>query len=124
MRRRFFLSRRDGAVLVRTRPEKGLLGGMTEIPGTPWSTDFDEKLAPSQAPLKADFRKLDTSIEHAFTHFSLRLSIYIAEVGEDSGTPNGYRWTPAASLEHQAFPSVMRKVIEAVRKNGAIVRVE
>src|ERR1019366_7791005 len=40
----FFVRRRDGAVLVRTRPPKGLLGGMTELPGSPWSADFDEAL--------------------------------------------------------------------------------
>ena len=33
----------DGFVLVRTRPAKGLLGGMTEVPTTEWSTDFDEE---------------------------------------------------------------------------------
>ena len=54
----FFVRRRDGAVLVRTRPEKGLLGGMTELPGSSWDADFDEALAPSQAPLKAPFHRL------------------------------------------------------------------
>ena len=37
----FFVRRQDGAVLVRTRPSKGLLGGMVELPGTDWETDFD-----------------------------------------------------------------------------------
>ncbi|HYU11045.1 MAG TPA: A/G-specific adenine glycosylase, partial [Stellaceae bacterium] len=31
----FWLSRGDGAVLLRRRPEKGLLGGMIELPSTP-----------------------------------------------------------------------------------------
>ncbi|MGH6936971.1 MAG: A/G-specific adenine glycosylase, partial [Methylocella sp.] len=37
----FFVRRRDGAVLVRTRPPTGLLGGTTEIPGTGWEVHFD-----------------------------------------------------------------------------------
>lgn len=114
----FFVRRRDGAVLVRTRPEKGLLGGMTELPGSVWSADFDEALAQSQAPVKAPFRKLESAIEHAFTHFALRLSIYVVELGEDISAPNGYRWTPARDLDNEAFPGVMRKVIEAVRRSG------
>ena len=35
----FWLTRGDGAVLLRRRPEKGLLGGMTEIPSTPWRSE-------------------------------------------------------------------------------------
>ncbi len=116
----FFVRRRDGAVLVRTRPEKGLLGGMTELPGSSWDADFDEASAQSQAPLKAPFHKLATSIDHSFTHFALRLSIYVTEVGEDRRAPSGYRWTPARNLDKEAFPRVMRKVIDAVRQSGGI----
>src|SRR5579875_1285161 len=32
----FWITRPDGAVLLRRRPERGLLGGMIEIPSTPW----------------------------------------------------------------------------------------
>ena len=32
----FVLSRKEGAVLLRKRPAKGLLGGMDEVPSTPW----------------------------------------------------------------------------------------
>ena len=46
----FVAVRADGSVLVRTRPLKGLLGGMTEVPTTPWSDDFDETTAIEQAP--------------------------------------------------------------------------
>src|SRR5262249_36552600 len=45
----FVLVRQDGHVLVRTRPAKGLLGGMTEVPTTEWSHEFDEATALIQA---------------------------------------------------------------------------
>jgi A/G-specific adenine glycosylase len=114
----FFVRRRDGAVLVRTRPEKGLLGGMTELPGTAWETDFDVASAASQAPLEAAYRKLDKSVSHAFTHFGLRLDIYVAEVANTRHAPTGYRFVPDCGLDQEAFPSVMRKVIEAARQNA------
>ncbi len=117
----FFVRRADGAVLVRTRPDKGLLGGMVELPGTGWETAFDETLALANAPLKARFRKLEGSIDQAFTHFALSLTIYVAEVRGDRRAPSGYRWTPARALGNEAFPGVMRKVIEAVRRSGIIV---
>lgn len=114
----FFICRQDGAILIRTRPDKGLLGGMAELPGSVWSQNFDEALAPSQAPLPASYRKLEDVIEHVFTHFALRLSVYVAEVRQDSGIPKGYRWVPAPGLDEEPFPAVMRKVIDAVRRNG------
>jgi A/G-specific adenine glycosylase len=112
----FFVRRRDGAVLVRTRPAMGLLGGMTEIPGTGWEIHFDAASVASQAPIEASYRKLDKSISHAFTHFALRLDIYVAEVPSRRRAPPGYRFVPDCGLDREAFPSVMRKVIEAVRQ--------
>ncbi|MGH6800637.1 MAG: NUDIX domain-containing protein, partial [Methylocella sp.] len=118
----FFVRRKDGAVLVRTRPEKGLLGGMTEIPGTAWEIQFEGASAASQAPVAACYRKLDMSVSHAFTHFALRLDIYVADVGSGRRAPAGYRFVPDCRLDKEAFPSVMRKIIEAVRENATLER--
>jgi A/G-specific adenine glycosylase len=112
----FFVRRRDGAVLVRTRPPKGLLGGMTEIPGTGWEIHLDAASVASQAPIEASYRKLDKSVSHAFTHFALRLDVYVAEVPSGRRAPAGYRFVPDRGLDQEAFPSVMRKIIEAVRR--------
>jgi A/G-specific adenine glycosylase len=46
----FFALRADGAVLLRRRPLEGLLGGMSEVPTTEWSSHFDEKKALAYAP--------------------------------------------------------------------------
>ena len=46
----FVALRADGYLLVRTRPAKGLLGGMTEVPTTVWTHDFDESQALDGAP--------------------------------------------------------------------------
>ncbi len=111
----FFVRRRDGAVLVRTRPPKGLLGGMTELPGTGWEIHFDAASA-AGAPVEASYRKLDRQVTHAFTHFALRLDIYVGEVASRRRAPAGYRFVPERGLDKEAFPSVMRKIIEAVRR--------
>jgi A/G-specific adenine glycosylase len=46
----FVVTRADGKLLVRTRPDEGLLAKMTEVPGTEWGLGFDEKSALAQAP--------------------------------------------------------------------------
>src|SRR5215469_2050578 len=41
----FVALRADGCVLVRARAPRGLLGGMTEVPTTAWTADFDAEAA-------------------------------------------------------------------------------
>nr|WP_036256481.1 A/G-specific adenine glycosylase [Methylocapsa acidiphila] len=109
----FFVRRGDGATLIRTRPPKGLLGGMAEFPSTAWSADFDADSALLEAPMPARYEKLDAVVEQIFTHFALRLDIYAAEVPNASAPPAGCRWVPADALAKEALPSVMRKVAAA-----------
>ncbi len=115
----FLVRRQDGAVLVRTRPAKGLLGGMVELPGTSWEEDFDADLAVKQSPVRASHRKLNHVVAHAFTHFALQLEIYVAEVPNGERAPSGCRFVAAGDLDKEAFSGVMRKVLEAARKSAA-----
>jgi A/G-specific adenine glycosylase len=107
----FVVTRVDGFVLVRTRPSKGLLGGMTEVPSTAWTHDFNEDDALTHAPLKAKWRKLPGMVEHGFTHFPLQQSVYVAEVPVKTKAPDGMRWVAASELHGEALPNVFRKVV-------------
>ena len=107
----FVVTRADGRVLVRSRPTKGLLGGMTEVPSTAWSQNFDEAEALAHAPLKATWRRLSGAVEHGFTHFPLQQSVYVASVPARTKAPAGMRWVALADLHGEALPNVMRKVV-------------
>ncbi len=113
----FVVQRADGFVLVRTRPEKGLLGGMTEVPTTEWSKDFDGSRAIKGAPRFASLRKpLDWQktlgvVRHVFTHFPLELVVYVSEVPARIAAPKGTRWVKISELNGEALPSLMRKVV-------------
>ncbi|MFN3889111.1 MAG: A/G-specific adenine glycosylase [Beijerinckiaceae bacterium] len=112
----FYARREDGCVLVRTRPPKGLLGGMSEFPGSPWSVDFDMKSARGHAPMPARWRRLAGSVEHVFTHFALSLAVFRADLSPDAGAPDGCRWRHEDRLEREeALPSVMAKVAAHAR---------
>jgi A/G-specific adenine glycosylase len=109
-----FVVRRGEELLVRTRPEKGLLGGMTEVPGSDWIADNDDRAARDQAPaLKGVTRwhRKTGVVTHVFTHFPLELVVYTAEVPSRTRAPTGMRWVPIATLADEAFPNLMRKVI-------------
>jgi len=107
----FVLTRADGQVLVRSRPEKGLLGGMTEVPSTAWSHELDEEIALAAAPLKAKWRKLPGVVEHGFTHFPLQQTVYVAAVPARTKAPTGMRWVALHELHGEALPNVFRKVV-------------
>jgi A/G-specific adenine glycosylase len=109
-----FVVRRGDHLLVRTRPEKGLLGGMTEVPGSHWLAALDDEAALKQAPaLKgvARWHRKAGVVSHVFTHFPLQLVVYTADAPPRAPAPKGMRWVAIATLEEEALPNVMRKVI-------------
>jgi A/G-specific adenine glycosylase len=107
----FVVSRADDHILVRTRPEKGLLGAMTEVPSTAWTHELEEADALAQAPLKAKWRRLPGFVEHGFTHFPLQQVVYVTRVPKGTKAPAGMRWVARAQLHGEALPNVMRKVV-------------
>jgi A/G-specific adenine glycosylase len=117
--------RSDGAVLLRERPLKGLLGGMLETPSSPWGDQAPNgKAVQLHAPVNAEWRKLPGLVEHTFTHFHLELSVYRAEVGANAALkraalPERCRWLTLRELSDAALPSLMRKVISHALKEDA-----
>lgn len=111
----FVVERADGAVLVRDRPAKGLLGGMTEVPTGRWADDVDlsRPLADlaAEAPLDAGWRRIPGVASHVFTHFALELAVLKAVLAKGTPAPEGSRWLAARDIEGAAIPTVFRKVL-------------
>ena len=101
--------RTDGAVLLERRPDKGLLGGMLGWPGSEWSD------APEPAPpMEADWQEVGAEARHTFTHFHLRLRVFVAEVGM-AAEPTRGDFFSAAAFRPSDLPTVMRKVFDLAR---------
>jgi A/G-specific adenine glycosylase len=125
----FVAIRADGHVLVRRRAAKGLLGGMTEVPTTAWSTDFVVAHATADAPkflsprrngtpqaapkasLKVSWHHVPGVVTHVFTHFPLELIVLRAHLPKSAAAPEGMRWIGRDDIPGAALPSVMRKVL-------------
>ena len=104
-----FVAIRSGEAALVRRPDKGLLGGMLALPGSDWRTaPFAAAEAVTLAPTQADWRRRGV-IEHVFTHFSLSLEVYRAEV---SGDVRDAIWTPL-STAGDGLPSVFLKALRA-----------
>ena len=120
----FWLTDADGRVLLRRRPPHGLLGGMTELPGTEWrAAPWAATEALGFAPMPAEWRAAG-QVFHGFTHFRLRIDVYAAVVPRIKAA--GFL-RPAAALGAEALPSLMRKCVRMVlgvetRRYGTGVR--
>ncbi len=101
----FWLTRADGSVLLRRRPERGLLGGMIEIPSTPWrAAPWTFAEAVRSAPATVAWSPLPGIVRHGFTHFQLELAV-MSGVGTTEGL-----WSPVERLGDHALPTLMKKV--------------
>lgn len=120
----FVAVRADGAVLLRARPMKGLLGGMTEVPTSEWSHDFIERKPAKSAPhfQTAAWRRLRGAVTHVFTHFPLQLAVYRAELPKGTRAPKGTRFVPARELHGEALPNLMRKVIAHALEHASEIK--
>jgi A/G-specific adenine glycosylase len=113
----FWAVRGDGAVLLRRRPESGLLGGMMEVPSTTWRAEpWSPAEAKAEAPLAARWRACPGLVRHGFTHFELELTVLTATVTREG--PAGGLWWPIERLGEQALPTIMKKLVEHALKPG------
>lgn len=101
-----------GRLLVRTRPDKGLLGGMSELPGTPWRTaPWSAREVLAHAPARADWRPAG-AVAHVFTHFSLDLEVQVAT---GPHPPGAGRSLAPDDLAAAALPTVFAKAVARAR---------
>jgi A/G-specific adenine glycosylase len=103
--RLWIVRRTDGAMLLETRPERGLLGGMLGWPGSAWDGGG------GPAPLDTDWRDAAGEVRHTFTHFHLRLDIAVAVVGADAKPLRG-RFFAQSDFRPATLPTVMRKAYD------------
>ncbi|MGK7869699.1 A/G-specific adenine glycosylase [Falsiroseomonas sp. E2-1-a20] len=115
----FLLFDDSGRMLVRRRAEKGLLGGMLEVPGTPWRAEpWPDAEALAHAPLPGpDWRRLPGEARHGFTHFELRMTLLTARLPGEAALP-GHAWMNPAEAR-AGMPSVMHRLLDLLDSPAA-----
>ncbi|MHA6691818.1 A/G-specific adenine glycosylase [Devosia sp. A449] len=96
----------DGDVFLQSRPTKGLLGGMTEVPGSDWAASLPD----ADYPVTGAWQHRG-QVVHVFTHFRLELEVWSAEV-DATGMDGGW-WSERRALKGEALPTLFRKVLAA-----------
>ena len=113
--------------MLRRRPRHGLLGGMVEVPSTPWGARPDDlnaafKDAIDAAPYEADWRRLPGTVSHSFTHFDLEITVLAGRVDENAGSRGANSrgegaplWCSPGREQDYALPTVMKKIVAHAR---------
>lgn len=108
----FLLSRPDGRILFRRRPEDGLLGGLHELPSSPWQAGpLEPEAALRHAPAACAWTLETGTVRHVFTHFALELRLARGR----TEAPGEGLWTAPDELHRLALPTVMRKVLRLAK---------
>jgi A/G-specific adenine glycosylase len=110
--------RQADTLLLRQRPEGGLLGGLWECPGTamemepPSPSAFLESWGPTGNALGSFWKDLG-EVRHVFTHRDLRQRVLLLDCPpNDLPLPTGARWVGGKELQDLALSRLTQKVLE------------
>jgi A/G-specific adenine glycosylase len=107
----------DGKVLVRKRPDRGLLAGMWEFPNlatrskTVLASGFME-----QVGFRIALQSRLGIFKHAYSHFSVHCTAYFAKpTGCVVAAPPGSRWVAVRQLARLPMGNLDRRIANALR---------
>lgn len=108
----YWIQTEDGEVLLRRRPEKGLLGGMMEFPSTDWVEEKKQtEMTLTGLPIGNRATRVEGIISHTFTHFKLELSLSVVLLTQRVEL-NDLIWCQPKHFGEHAFSSLMKKVAQ------------
>lgn len=106
----FVFRNKDGAVFLRRRPSEGLLGGMLEVPSTPWEVGPMPALSCSLAyapSRKVKWKRCPGLVSHIFSHFKLEVEVYVGGIRHRSTGD----WMLPQEMDGEALPSLIKKIV-------------
>ena len=98
-----YWTERNGCIWLVRRSAKGMLGGMSALPGPEWTDE------PATGPALGH-------VTHVFTHFRLELSVVSAAAPAGEGW-----WQPLDHLAEAGLPTLYKRAIESVPTSRSAV---
>lgn len=111
----YYITNKQGDVLIHKRPDKGLLGGMYGLPTSEWLENEGTLEHLRLAENKVVCTGGRSSITHVFTHFHLTLTLFSCVILDNINIPLNYEWIDEEELQKLGMPTVFKK---ALKKTG------
>jgi len=113
-------------ILITQRPEPGLLGGLWEFPGGQIQNKENNQKAclrtiEGSTGLQIEILDYLTSIKHAYTHFKIKVDVFLCRANSSAvrlNGPNDHRWINIDDIDtyplHKAVHKFLPRVHEAM----------
>ncbi len=108
--RAYVIVNEKNEILVRNRPEKGMLASMLEVPNDDWVKD--KKLLTADQMVKSLKTKLKPKglFEYSFSHFDLETEIFYGNIKKSE--LSCANWIKKSTYSNSSMPTVMKKIVE------------
>jgi A/G-specific adenine glycosylase len=111
-------------VLITRRASEGLLGGLWEFPGGKINSGEDAFAAckreiKEETGLNIEVVETLTTVKHAYTHFKIKMEVFICRFISGTITlkgPVAYRWISLDELDQYPFPKANHKFFPLLRQ--------
>lgn len=115
----------ENKILIAKRDESQMLGGLWEFPGG--KQEANESLEETairevkeETNLTIESLQHLTAIRHTYSHFSITLTAFLAQIAPTSSPlilPREHHWISADDLSKFPFPTANKKIIDALHKH-------
>ncbi|MFO7774701.1 MAG: NUDIX domain-containing protein, partial [Candidatus Hydrogenedentota bacterium] len=121
---------RRGRYLIVRRPPNGLLGGLWEFPNGPLEPGEDhgravERIAANLVGLSVKPGKLVASVNHAYSHLKVTMTVYGCETAEGEVAlreHTAFQWVLPSAFEQYAFPKAHHKFLHLLQGQTSLRR--
>ncbi len=108
--RAYVIVNENNEILVRSRPDKGMLASMLEVPNDNWVKDKNSLIADSIVKNLKNKLKLKGSFEYSFSHFDLETEIFYVNIKK--AQLSNVNWIKKSTYYKSGLPTVMKKIVE------------
>ena len=117
----FIITAGNGNLFLERRPDNGLLGGLMQVPLSPWLDQPPSiEAAVRLAPITADWHQIPGTVKHDFTHFEVRFSLVSARATQKDLRSRKGVWSAPARLGELALPTMVKKIIRHAAGQGIV----
>ena len=110
-----------GEVYLERRPDGGLLGGLMQVPLSPWlDQEPTMRDACRNAPIAADWQSLLGTVEHGFTHFAVRFMVVSTHAKRRDLRDREGLWCAPGALNEHALSTMIKKILRHAVDAGVL----